>query len=77
MYGKLNLLACLQTLEISKHIRFKGTSLIPTSLFKNISKNLRTYGNMFQDSQLFDPETGAENDVIFYYIWPTDKILIW
>lgn len=31
------------------------------------------YGNMFQDSQLFDPGTGAENDVI----WPTGKILIW
>lgn len=28
---------------------------------------------MFQDSQLLDPGTGAENDVI----WPTDKILIW
>ena len=76
MYDKLNLLAYLQKLELSKDIWLKGTLLF-LHLFKNISKNLRTYGNMFQDSQLFDPETGAENDVIFYYIWPTDKILIW
>ena len=76
MYGTLNLLACLQKLELSKDIWLKGTLLF-LNLFKNINKNLRIYGNMFQDSLLFDPETGTENDVIFYCIWPTDKILIW
>ena len=76
MYDKLNLLAYLQKLELSKDIWLKGTLLF-LHVFKNINKNLRTYGNMFQDSQLFDPTIRAENDVIFYYIWPTDKILVW
>ena len=65
---------CSKTGDLKRHM-VKGHSVILflKVSFKDINKNLRTYGNMFQDSQLFDPGTGAENDVI----WPTDKILIW